>query len=514
MTGDKSKHMSGALTKSVMRGAGWTGISQIMQQGFHLLAMIVLARLLVPDDFGIASMAVIFTSIAVTVFDLGLNQAIIQRKEINDSHLSTTFWVVLAMGIIFCAAIAGASPWIAKFFNNEAVGPVLAVASISCIICPLGSVHGALLRKRLDFFRFSVAEATAAVVYLATAVSMAFAGFGVWSIVAGGLANDATYVTMRWILCRWHPSFTFSISSLKDLWSFGMNQTGTKFIEIIDQRLDYLIIGRFLSAAALGFYNLGLRVTNMPSQYLRFIITRVAFPAFSTIQDEDTRLRRGYLKGVTFISIIGLPLFVGLVIVAPEFIRVIFGDKWELAILPMQILCAAVAFRVLGLAVPSLMLSKGRPDILLKISLARLVLLIGALLLGVRYGTVGVAIALSSVEAVIWPIQQILANRLMGLRMKDYINSVYPAVLGCAVMALILFGFRYLVTSMFTLPDIALLVSAVVLGIIAYFATLKLAKFESFDEMLGLLQELVKPFFRPAMLKIGIAKEDRHPDTK
>jgi O-antigen/teichoic acid export membrane protein len=514
MTGDKSKHMSGDLTRSVVRGAGWTGISQIMQQGFHLLAMIVLARLLLPDDFGIASMAIIFTSIAVAVFDLGLNQAIIQRKEITESHLSTTFWLVLFMGVIFCIVIVFASPWVAKFFNNDAVGPVLAVASISCVICPLGSVHGALLRKKLDFFRFSVAEATAAVVYLATAVSMAFAGFGVWSIVAGGLANDATYVTMRWILYRWHPSFTFSISSLKDLWSFGMNQTGTKLIEIIDQRMDYLIIGRFLSAASLGFYNLGLRVTHMPSQYLRFIITRVAFPAFSTIQDENTRLRRGFLKGVAYISIIGLPLFVGLVIVAPEFVRVIFGQKWELAILPMQILCAAAVFRVLGLAVPSLMLSKGRPDILLKISLTRLVLLVGAFLVGVRYGTVGVAIALSSVEAVIWPIQQILANRIMDLRMKDYMISVYPAVLGCAVMAVILIGFRYTITSMFTLPDIALLVSAVALGIIAYFATLKLTKIESFNEMLGLFQELVKPFFRPAMVKIGIVKEDRHNDIE
>jgi O-antigen/teichoic acid export membrane protein len=505
----KGNYVSGKLTRSVVRGASWTGISQTAQQGFRLLTTIILARLLFPEDFGVISMVVVFTSIAVTILDMGLNQAIIQRKEVTEDHLNTTFWTILAMGVFLCVVLVAGSSLVAKFFGTERVGPVLSVASISCIICPLGAVHGALLRKRLDFFRFSMAEALAAVVYLVVGVVMAVLGFGVWSIVAAGIANDTTYVVMRWILCRWHPSFKFSFSALKDLWGFGINQTGTKFIEIVIQRLDSLIIGRFMTAAALGFYNLGIRVTTTPSQNLRFIITRVAFPAYSTIQDEGARLRRGFLKSVSFISIIGLPFFFGLVIVAPEFVRVVFGQKWGPAILPMQILSAAVAFRVIALAVPSLLLAKGRPGINLIINVARIVLMVPALLFGVKYGTVGVAVAISSVEIILWPVQQIIATRLIGLRAKEYLAALYPAVMGCVVMSLVMLGFRYAVTSLFPLTDIGLLVSTVILGAAAYIATMKLSRIESFNEMIGLVQEMVRPYWRPAMAKIGIlSRED------
>jgi O-antigen/teichoic acid export membrane protein len=498
--------MSGPLTRSVVQGATWTGIAQAMGQGFRLAAMIVLARLLVPEDFGVVAMAAVFTSLVSQIVDLGFNQAIVQRKEITPSHLSTTFWTSWAIGIAFCLVMVAISPVVGMFFGNDSVGPVLAVLSLSFVITPLGSVHGALMRRKLEFFRFSIAEIGGAAIYLATAVSLAFAGLGIWSLVFGALAGDSAYVALRWVLCRWHPSLVFSRNSLRDLWRFGLNITGTKFVGFLATRLDYLIIGRFLTPAAVGFYNLGRRTADYPAHGLSLVVTRVSFPSFSSIQDDDERLRRGFIKTVTFVSMIGLPLLVGLATVAPELVRVVFGHNWISAVSPMQILCIAMGINMLSDPAMALFWSKGRPDIDLKLSTARLVLLVIGLLIGVQFGTAGVALGVLGVTAVLWLAQQSLANRLINLKMRDYLVALRPAVVGSVIMALILLAFRYSLASPLDLPNAVVLFSSVLLGAATYFAVLKIGRVQAFGEMIGLVLEMLRPYARSIMAKIFFRK--------
>ncbi len=503
--------MSGPLTRSVVRGVTWTGIAQVAGQGARLIAMIILARLLIPEDFGVVAIAMVFTTLVSQTVDLGFNQAIVQRKEINPSHLSTTFWTSWAMGIGFCAVTVAASPLIATFFNEDSVGPVLAVLSISFVIIPLGSVHGALLRRRMELFRFSIAEVSGSVAYVVTSVSLAFAGFGVWSLVFGSLTSDAVYVSARWILCHWHPSFTFSLQSLKELWGFGIKVTGIKFLSFMASRLDYLIIGKFLTSAAVGFYNLGRRVPSYPIGGLQLVVMRVAFPAYSSIQDEGERLRRGYAKSVTFVSIIGLPMLIGLALVTPELVRVFFGQKWIPAIVPMQILCLAASRNTLSAANSSVFWSKGRPDIELKLSLVMLIIDIPALLFGVQFGATGVALT-RLITGFFWlPIQQVIANRLLGLRLKDYLAAIRPAVFGTAVMTVVVLGFRYGVSSFIDLPDVAMLTILILLGALTYFIALKVARVQPLNEMIALILEMVRSYKSLIAAKISSSRRPASP---
>jgi lipopolysaccharide exporter len=192
-------------------------------------------------------------------------------------------------------------------------------------------------------------------------------------------------------------------------------------------------------------------------------------------------------------------------------IKVIFGQKWILAILPMQLLCIMGGFRTIGLAVPSLILSKGRPDINLKLNLAKLALLVPCLLIAVRFGAVGVALGLSVVAVVFWPIQQIFANRLIGLKMREYLMALFPAAFGSAVMAMVLLALRYAATSLLALPDIGMLLSSAVLGIVVYFVTLKAIRIKAFNEMIGLVLEMVSSYLRPVMVKLGLVREGALP---
>lgn len=485
--------MSSDLTRAAAHGAAWTGISQILGQGVRLVSMIILVRLLLPEDFGIAAMAAIVTVLLVRVVDMGFGEAIIQRKELTASHLSTAFWTMLGLGIILCLSTVAISPLFANFFRNELVRPILAVSSILFIIYSLGSVPAAVLRKRLSFFRTSVSDVAEAVIYLMTAVPAAFAGFGVWSLVIGNLAGAAALTIFRWVLCGWHPSFTFSLNSLKDLWWFGANVTGTRIIDALGWRtLDYLILGRFLTATVLGFYSIALRVPAMVADGMWFIVNRVALPVFSQVQDEEDRMRRGLLKGIAYSSIVMLPLFAGLALTAPELVKVVFGYKWIPSIILLQILCIGIGAGILVMGVPSVFLAKGRPDINLKLRIVQVVLLIPSLLIGVRFGAIGIATAVSAVSVMYCLLRIIFVNRLLGMRMGDYLASLRPAALGSLVMSLALLAFRHVVTELLILPDIAMLISSVVLGAVIYFVILKAIRTQALNELIELVLGMVR----------------------
>ncbi len=499
--------MSGELTKTAAHGAAWTGISRILDQGLRFVTIIVLVRLLLPEDFGIVAMVAIVTMMVLRIVDVGFGDAIVQRKETTDSHISTAFWLLLAVGVFFSLVTVAVSPLIADFFKNELVGPVLAVSSTLFILFSLGSIHAALLRKRLLFFRSSIADAGGAIAYLVAAMIAAFAGFGVWSFVIGNIASAIVLVALRWILCGWWPSLTFSLSSLKDLWGFGFRVTGARLADIMGERLDYLIIGRFLTVTTLGFYSVALRAATTISDTMWLIVTKVSLPAFSIVQDEDERLRYGFLKSVTFISIVALPLFVGLAVVAPELVTVFFGQKWIVSIVPLQILCIAAGMSVLSIGIVSIFLAKGKPGINLKLSIAQVALLVPSLLIGVRFGANGVAIGVSAVAVIMWLARLIFVTRLLDLGIKDYLVSLRPATFGSLVMAVSLFAFRQAVVNLFSLPDVILLASSVLLGGVIYFITLKAVRIRALDEMTELALEMVKPYASLVMAKMPLLRK-------
>lgn len=491
-----------SLTRKTAHGVTWLAVSDITGTIFRTAAAIILVRLLSPDDFGLVAIATIFTEAVVLTGDLGFAEAIIQRKEVTASHLSATFWAGLALGVASWAVVAAISPLAASFFKNGLVAPVLAVSALVFVIAPLRIVHGTLLRKQLEFFKLSMSEMGQGISYLVVSLLMAFTGHGVWSLVIGNLASHITLVILRWVFCRWRPSFTFSIHSLKDLWGFGINITGTRFVQFTGQKLDYLITGRFLSVTAVGFYNLGYKVLNPITTGAWNIVGRVTFPTFSVIQDDEERLRRGFLKGLSYLSLIVLPLFTGISLATPELIIVVFGSKWEMSILPTRILCVMGATTCISVMCSPIFRSKGRPDIELKLELARVAILVPSLILGAKFGTTGIAVAVSATAVVVRSAQQLLVNRLIHLKTREYLYALLPASFGSAVMALGLLGFRYVAVTLFILPDVGVLTGSVLLGIVIYFVTLRVIKAKALNDMIKLTLETVAPYARAATAKI------------
>ncbi|UCH51234.1 MAG: MOP flippase family protein [Chloroflexota bacterium] len=481
------------MTRLTAHGIAWTAISQLSNQAFLFIVTAILARLLTPEDFGIVGMAAIFTGLVATVNELGLNAAIIQRKELSESHLATSFWAIMAMGILIFGIAILAAPFVARFFGKDIVAPVVILSSSGFLIGSLGVVQGSLLIKGMLFKQLAATEIGATIISGTAATVMAFAGFGVWSLALKGVIFSFASVVLLWLVCSWRPSIHFSLESFKQLFGFSVKVTGTRVVNYFQANVDYMVVGKLFGAYSLGIYSLAYRLITMPLTKISSIVTRVTFPAYSSIQDDDLRLRRGYLKEIAYISLVTFPALTGLFAVAPEFIRVIYGEKWVSAILPLRILCIVGVVKSIGTTVGSIHYSKGRADIALKWNISKFVILTGGIFAGSRYGIVGVATAIAIVTAALFPIIQWVTNRLIKLSFREYLRALYPSTSASTLMLLFLAAYRLLLHGISWQNDFFNLISSVLLGSVVYFVTLKVARMRVLDEFFAIILSTLKP---------------------
>ena len=480
--------MQGNLTKIAAHGVTWTAISQFSIQGFQFIITVILARLLFPEDFGIVGMAAIFTGFMGTVNELGLSAAIIQRKEITNNHLIASFWASAGMGVIVFIIALIAAPFVADFFKKDIVASIMIVSALSFLIGPFGIVHHSILTKEMSFKKLAKVEITSTFISGIVAIILAFAGFGVWALVFRIVFSALITTILLWVICPWRPSLTFCKQSFKELFSFSAKVTATQFVTYLQHNIDYMIIARMLGASSLGVYTMAYRLVMMPLDKISPIMKRVAFPLFSEIQDDNERLCKGYLKQVGYLSILTFPILSILFVAAPEFMKVVYGDKWLLTILPLQILCIAGLLKSVATTVGSILLPKGRPDIELKWNIAMFIFLTAFIVVGSRYGVIGVASAITIMTILSFPILQWITNRLIGLSAKRYLKALLPAISGSIMIVIVCTAVKYLLNKFVTNNEFVVLVSLVLSGSASYFLVLLTIGRKTFDEMINLIK--------------------------
>ena len=476
------------LAQLATKGALWTSISQFSTQAFQFAVTVILARLLSPEDFGVVGMAGMFTGFVACFSNLGMNAAIIQRKDVSEGHLSTAFWSNIILAIVLCLSALFLSPLIANFFHKELVKPVISVVALGFILGALGAIQRSLLTKRLDFKRLAIVEMGIALAYGGAAIALACMGWGVWSLVYGGIFSDVAGTLFLWVVCPWRPKLLFRYGHFKELFGFGMYVAGQSTLSYIGSNADYLLIGRFLGPHALGVYTVAFTLMSFPQKRISNIITKVTFPLFSAIQDDNSRLRKGYLLSVKYISVVTFPITMGLMAAASEFIKSVYGAKWVEAILPLQIMCIAGMLRSIGTTAGTVLYAKRRARVGFFWNVLEMVVLTLALIIGVRYGIVGVAIAVTVTTVFLEPIIQWITNRFIELTFGEFLRALYPASLCSVVMVCALFLSRSVFSGILHIPDVPLLISSICIGAVVYlFVFTKYFK-PLFHEMKGLFK--------------------------
>jgi PST family polysaccharide transporter len=426
------------LTEAAVRGVTWHGASYLLGKLLVFASTIVLARLLVPADFGVVGLALVFIAYADVVSDLGISQAIVYLpadRRRNDTALTSC----LAFGASMVLAAQVAAPFAARFFHDGEVTTLFRVLSLTLLLGAAAQVPDALLRKQLDFRRRMLTDLGRAVGRGGVAIALAAAGFGPWSIVIGELAGDVVYGAVAWKLVDYRPHLGFWRVGRDDvgaLLRFGGPAAASVFVANLIFDIDYLIVGARLGTRALGFYTLAFRLPEMAIINVFFVLSAVAFPIFSRARDDPDRLRRGYVKSVRLQSLYGVAAGVGMAMVAPTMIRVLFGAKWVPSVVPLQALALYAAFRSLGVGANDVYKAIGRPGLALWLALVRLGVLAPTLLIASHWGIRGVAWAQAGVALVFAVAMQALAASVLGVPLRALIGAVRPAlVAGAAIVA-------------------------------------------------------------------------------
>ncbi|HIG47137.1 MAG TPA: MOP flippase family protein [candidate division Zixibacteria bacterium] len=487
---ESAENSAEGLTRKTIRGVFWSGMSQFISHGISFLVNIVVARLLFPEDFGILGMAAVYIELVSVISDLGINASIIQRDKVSQSQLSTCFWLNQIVAVTLIGLSVLCAPLVAQFYRAEILSSVIIVSSLSLIPRMLGSVHKTLLTRHLAFKTIAAPDIIGIMVFSVLVIPMTWGGLGLWSIILANLAGAWATTIGLWKWSGWRPAWTFDWKGYRGLISFGSKVLGEQLIGYIILNIDYLMIGRLLGPYALGVYTLAYNLMTFPQRKIAQVVTRVTFPAFSRVQNNDALLREAYLKTVRYISLVTFPILTGMGILAADFIHVVYTDKWVEAVVPLQIMCLDGLIRTVGTTVGSILYAKGRADIGLKWKIVASGVILPSIIVGSNYGIIGVAVALTGTTIVLSPIIQIITNRLIGLRFKELGHALAPATISTLLMVGGLSGMLWLRMEYGMDAQIIFLVSAVLFGALVYTTSFRLFFRIYYTELFGMFHHV------------------------
>lgn len=434
MTEEHEKTPDANLGGRARTAAGWQFLSKGINSVLQMVTSIVLARLLMPADFGVVAMATMITGLAGMFRELGLGQALVQRQEIADDHTRSAFWGTLVMALMLYAGVFLAAPYVGGFFDEPRMVPVLKVIALMFAIAPFAVVPRSLLQRKLDFRTPFFAELSSSVAYGVAGITMALLGYGYWSLVGASLASSVVNTTVLCILTRYLPPLVPTFRGLRDLYGFGIGATGVGLMGYTAQQVDYFVIGRWLDSAALGLYEKAFRLVHAPLRLIGGIVSPVLFPLFSRLQEQHVRAREIIGKVLTAVGMLTFPSLALFGVTAPELIPLLLGEQWTDAVIPAQIMCAAGALR--ALINPSAMLPKGFGAIYSQVwrNGVYAATLFGGAIIGSRWGIVGVAWAALFATIVIWSLNTQLLYACSGFGLRQYGSVLFEPLLMTVVL--------------------------------------------------------------------------------
>jgi O-antigen/teichoic acid export membrane protein len=457
-----------ALRGQVVRGVGWMMASQGSTQVLALLTSVVIARLLLPREVGLAAEAGVFGSLALVIADFGVASVIVQRRSLTETDMSTAFWATMIMGAALTALGVGLSWPIASLYGQQRVQGLFAVLSLSFLLTAPGIVQGALLTRELRFRQLEVRNIAATGAGCGTAMLLAALGFGPWAIVAQALAVAGASTVLLWRSSSWRPRLMFSWESLRSMAGFAGHTFGSRSLGWATLNMDNFLVGRFLGAAPLGAYSLACAVALSPLKRIAMPITQVFFPAFSRMEDSE-RIGGAWLRALRMVALIVVPATLGFVVIAREFVVVVFGHRWLAAVVPLQLLAPIGLLQALTALNSGILQATGQARTLFRCTVLVSAVSLAGFAVGLPWGIKGVSTAYLLASVVVQPYFLAVTARAVGLSLRDCAGSLSGLLQAGAGMVLALLAGRELLLSV-DVPTVPRLVVLIAVGAVAYVA--------------------------------------------
>lgn len=390
-----------SLKKQTLIGSIWMIIERFGYLSIQFLSNLVLARLLMPEDFGTIGIMMVFISLSSVFIDSGFSASLIQKRNITEMDKSTAFFTNLILSMIVYLIIFLTSPYISEFFHISALRLLLRVLGVVLIIDAFCAIQNTILSREMNFKRLTQIKLISIIFAASVSISLAYSGFGIWALIVQYIIYSSMRTLITWTVAKWRPMFFFSKNSFKELFGFGSKLLVSTFVAELYVNFQQILIGKYYKPSDLGYYSQARQFQQIPTGTISQVINSVAFPAYAKMQNERSKLRDMFRQNVRLVSYFNTPLMVLLAVIGKPVIILLYSDKWVGSIPYFQFLCVGFGILlVIHQCSLSVLKALGRSDYVLKLEMLKKLLGIVFIVVGIKYcGIWGIlyALALNSI---------------------------------------------------------------------------------------------------------------------
>lgn len=475
------------LKQSVFSGLIWTFGERIIAQGISFILSIILARLLLPEEYGIIAIVLVFINLANVFVSNGFGEALVQKKNADNTDFSTAFYCSLVVAVVLYVALFLAAPLIAKIYRYNDLILVLRVLSLKIIISSVSTIQHAYVSRKMIFKRFFFSTIGGTLVSAVVGIGMAYAGLGVWALVAQYLVNTVIDTVILFITIPWRPSLSFSTQAAKRIVSYGWKITASALINTGYSELRNLVIGGFYTTTDLAFYNRGNQFPSLVITNIDTAIGKVVFPAMAQSNDDKIRLKAVSRRALKTTSYLIFPLLIGLMVIARPLVMILLTEKWEPCIFFLQVGCIYFMCQPIQTTNWQIIKAVGRSDLCFKLEVLKKAIGISMLIVSIAFGVKAIAV-MSAIFGVISMIINMVPNgKLINYTVKEQMLDFLPAL-----TISILMGILVHTVTLLEFNSILTLALQLFVGILTYIGSSIIFKIDSFVYLLDTIKGFSK----------------------
>ena len=472
---------------TVISNLVWRFAERCGAQLVSFIVSIVLARILAPEDYGTIALVTVFTAILQVFVDSGLGTALIQKKDADEIDFSSVFYFNFVVCLILYLGMFAAAPFIADFYGDVTLVPVIRILSLTIVISGVKGIQQAYVSRNMLFKRFFFSTIGGTIFSAVLGLAMAYAGFGIWALVAQQLSNTFIDTLILWITVRWRPTKSFSWTRLKYLLSFGWKLLVSSLLDTAYNNLRNLIIGKMYSSSDLAFYNQGDKFPKVIVTNINASIDSVLLPTMSSAQDDKERVKQMTRRAIKTSTYVMAPLMMGLAFCAEPIVSLVLTDKWLPCVPFLRIFCITYMFWPVHTANLNAINAMGRSDWFLRLEIIKKIMGMTILLSTMWFGVMAMAysLLLSSVLSQIinsWP-----NRKLLGYGYLEQVRDFAPGISLAVIMGICVYFISFL-----HLPTIVTLLIQFIVGAAIYIGVSAILKLEEFEYLLGMVKSFLK----------------------
>ena len=455
------------LTQRVARGGVWIFILRVSDRLLDVLRVLVLARLLAPEEFGLLGIALLVIAILESFSEPGFDTALVQKKSDTNSYLNTAWTVQITRGIMLFVLVFSLSGWVGTFFKTPGAVLVIRALALNLLLAGFRNIGLIYLKKELEVNKQFVYYFVASIVDLSVTIWAAFILRNVWALVLGLMARHVTALVLSYVIHPYRPRIEPSWDKARELFTYGKWVLGSNILLFLLTHGDDMLVAKMFGTAALGFYQMAYRISNVPATEITHVISQVTFPAYSKLQDEPSKLRRAYLQAMEATTFLSFPVAALIFVLAPDFTRIFLHQRWLPMVPALQVLCLFGITRSFGATTGPLFYGVGRPRILTGLTMFQLAVLAAIIYpLTRRFDIMGASVAVVIPMLITQVIAAVYVIRIIKCSTAGFIQSLlYPLI-----ASLVMIGCVAFILSRMGTIGILGFIWAAVMGALSYIA--------------------------------------------